>query len=353
MPPVLRIGFRKGLLVVLPPRPGRRILPLALGACLLAAIPAGAACPWLDRIDQSISYRLALPEHPRWGPCSIREHTVVWHPQRKRFYLLADVVPLASKHHPNTYQTGIHLWSSSDLRRWRYHGVAVPRGKRPGDFDHYGAATPAGAVFRQGRIIVPYSARRTERFTRRSIMLAFSHADPERLPWEKLPVPASDTPGEDDDPALVAAPDGKTLHLFRRTTAPGGYQIVWSRSHLPAKPGSWSPARSVLRPPPGVRAQELTGAFYHQGRFHLLVIEHLRRGGIRIAHLSAARPSGPFVPATPGRRYLRHDRQPAALAYSGHITPVFRGGRLVAFFWTVWQQPPRYGLLGHPVRHVP
>jgi len=68
-----------------------------------------------------------------------------------------------------------------------------------------------------------------------------------------------------------------------------------------------------------------------------------------ISHLMAAEPDGNFLPAR-ANRYL--EDQPTPLAYGGHFTPVMRDGALVAAFWTVMQQPPRYGLQGHAMRCV-
>lgn len=108
--------------------------------------------------------------------------------------------------------------------------------------------------------------------------------------------------------------------------------------------------RAITPRPRAVRAQELTGVFASTGKVHMLVIEHLVAGGMRIAHLVADTPDGPFNPADPNRRYLPPDAQPRRLAYGGHITPVVKDGTSVAFFWTVPQQGRRYGLQGHPVR---
>lgn len=300
----------------------------------------------LFHFDPATVYEVALP------PCascpmgaSLREHAVAWHPDRRRFYLVADLVPLGNPHHPNTYDTDLHLWSSVDLAEWHYHGLAVPKGKPDEDYDGYGVASPAGMVFLAGRLWVPFSARRTSGFAQRSIGLAYSGDDPEILPWTKSPSPISDVPhSEDDDPALVVLPGDSRLHLYHRCTA-GGYHIRHAATGTPHRP--WPPAEPVTDRPEGVRAQELTGAIAVAGKVHLFVIE---QGpgipGIAIAHLASEDPEGPFLPANPAKRHL--DPQPANLAYGGHFTPVVRDGELVAAFWTVFQSGPRYGLRGHP-----
>ena len=297
-------------------------------------------------------YRVELTSHSPVGEASIREHAIVWYPRQRRYYLIADVVPLSSPHHPNTYNTEIHLWSSSDLQRWTYHGVAIRKGQPGQSYDGYGVATPAGAVFRNGRIYVPFSARRTASFGGRSIGLAWSADEPERLPWTKTAAPISDLEGNDDDCAVLVVPGDERVHLYHRNGGPPEYRIVHTASATPKRPGSWPPARPVIPKPLSVRAQELTAAFFADGFVQLLVIEHLHRGGIKIAHLRSRRPDGPFELADPDHRYLPSGSQPPGLAYSGHITPVARDGRIVAAFWTVFQKGPRYGLFGRPVSPV-
>lgn len=329
---------------------------MIVSLCTMVGLLIGAGAPVTSapiRVDFQTEYRVALPAGSAPGEASIREHAVVWHPGKRKYYLLADVVPLASPHHPNTYDTEIHLWSSGDLAQWKYHGVAIPKGADRGRYDGYGVASPAGAAWFGGRIYVPFSARKTAAFCERSIGLARSGSDPERLPWTKTARPISDRPGEDDDAAVVSIPGDPRLHLYHRRTGPGGYRIAHTCSSTPDDPQSWPAARDATKRPESVRAQELTAAFYWRGAIHLMVIEHLRAGGIRIAHLVSATPGGPFEPADPNRRYLGPRAQPAHTAYCGHITPVLREGRLVACFWTVPQRGRRYGLLGHPISDSP
>ncbi len=70
---------------------------------LLPGIAAGAdAGSLLVDPDFGTTFVVALTEGSPAGAASIREHGIVWHPHRKRYYLIADVVPLASSHHPTT-----------------------------------------------------------------------------------------------------------------------------------------------------------------------------------------------------------------------------------------------------------
>ncbi len=322
-----------------------------IGVALWVVAHAEAARPPLVAFNERIAFRIELTAASPVGEGSIREHAVAWHPVKRKYYLVADVVPLSSPHHPNTYETEIHLWSSPGLAVWTYHGVAVPKGVPERTYDGYGVASPAGMAYHDGKLYVAFSARKTAGFTHRGIGLAWSGKDPEKLPWTKTPKPVSDRPGEDDDAAVLTIPGDKRLHLYHRRTGPGGYRIAHTASATPEDPASWPAATDATRRPGNVRAQELTGAVHVGGFVHLFVIEHLIPGGMRIAHLRSRRPAGIFEPADPSQRYLT--RQARGLAYSGHITPVARDGTFRAFFWTVHQAGKRYGLLGHPALTVP
>jgi predicted GH43/DUF377 family glycosyl hydrolase len=300
--------------------------------------------------DESLPYALALPDSSPVGAASIREHAVVWHPLREKFYLVADVVTLNSPHHPNTYESELYLWSGPNLRDWTFIGLVVPKGE-PGDaYDAHGVASPAGMAYGNGKLYVPFSARRTAKFTGRSIGLAWSSEDPEQIPWTKSPAPISDLPGEDDDPAALSISGDGRLHLFHRSTGEGGYRIVHTASASPEDPTSWPKAVDVTVRPEGVRAQELTGAFEGDGEIQLFVIEQGDAvGGIQVAHLASKEPDVVFQQANPAMRYLAG--QPQQLAYGGHFSPVTKDGKLIAAFWTVFQEGQRYGLAGAPVNN--
>lgn len=307
---------------------------------------------WADpfvQCDFTKPFEVQLTKDSVIGEASIREHTIVWHPLKNKYYLLADVIPLISKYHPNTYESEIHLFSSKDLSTWKHHGVAIAKGKTEGDFDRHGVASPVSATLKNGIIYCPYSARKTKKFTQRSVGLAYSYSDPEKIPWNKTAQPISDLPGEDDDVAIVKDEKEIKFHLYHRSTGPEGYQIVHSESTTPLKESSWAKATPVARRPQTVRAQELTGAVLIDGLYHLFIIEHLYKGGVKIAHLSSRDPAGPFHSFQKNQRYLKPSDQPKRMIYSGHITPVVKDGKISAFFWTAHQQGTRYGLIGHPV----
>lgn len=328
-----------------------RISPTCLRPVLLALLLAGAVTePWAAPVapDPGIPYTVALPDGPSQPPASIRENAIAWHPTRNCYYLVADVIPVDSPHHPNTYETELYLWRSDDLVDWTCLGVVVPKGSVPRDYHAHGVASPSALAWHEGRLWVAFSARKTARFDQRGIGLAWSGTDPDVLPWTTSPTPISDLPGEDDDPGVLAIPGDKRLHVYHRATGPGGYRIVHTASSTPQDPRSWTAATDVTARPEGVRAQELTGVAWIGDAVHLFVIE---QGdgvpGIQIAHLIHRAPEGKFMPHDPAQRYLTG--APPRLAYGGHFTPVVRDGHLIAGFWTVFQEGPRYGLVGYPI----
>ena len=311
---------------------------------------AQASADLTVRRAADVTWSVSLPAGSPTGEASIREHAVAWHPGKKVYYLVGDVVLLDNPHHPNTYETELHLWRSPNLADWTYVGVAVPHGAPDNSYDGYGVASPSGMVCRDGRIYVPFSARKTSAFTKRSIGIAWSGLDPDVVPWTKTETAVSDLAGEDDDPSLVMVPGDPRLHLYHRTTG-GGYHIVHTASAMPEDPASWPAATPVTVRPEGVRSQELTGVVWAEDMLHMFVIEMGNKvHGIQISHLVSRTPDVVFEPASRQSRYLID--QPARLACGGHFTPVVRDNMLVAAFWTVPQQGTRYGLQGHPARVV-
>lgn len=275
---------------------------------------------------------------------SIREHSIVWHPDKNKYYMVADFVPTASIHHPNTYDTELHLLSSSDLITWVYHGVCVPKGG-VGELGEFGVASPSGIAYYNGKIYAAYSARNTAGFTNRSIGIAWSNSDPEVLPWTKGSTAISDTAGEDDDAALLVIPGSNTMHLYHRTTD-GGYRIVHCQTDTPENLSSWTVAQGVTVLPPTAAAQELTAAIYYAGRVHLFIME---QGGSQsgTAHLSSSNPSSPDFQQETDNRFVP---MIGGLAYSGHISVVVKNGLLKAFSWTVFVSGSRYGVEIRPYK---
>jgi len=85
---------------------------------------------WADsfvQFDLTKPFEVQLTKDSVIGEASIREHTIVWHPLKKKYYLLADVIPLKSKYHPNTYESEIHLSQVAIYRTGSTMGLQLPK----------------------------------------------------------------------------------------------------------------------------------------------------------------------------------------------------------------------------------
>lgn len=82
----------------------RMIFSLVAACLLLGPATVGRTAPPFE-VDRSVSFQVELTAASRTDEASIREHAITWHPAKKKYYLVADVVPLDSPHHPNTYDT--------------------------------------------------------------------------------------------------------------------------------------------------------------------------------------------------------------------------------------------------------
>jgi len=86
---------------------------------------------------------------------SVRKTSAVWF--EGRYYLYADVIPWDNPHHPDSYDTAIHLFSSDDAEQWRHHGEVIGK-DAAGEWTASGVATPGACVF-DGKVCVAYSVR--------------------------------------------------------------------------------------------------------------------------------------------------------------------------------------------------
>lgn len=231
-------------------------------ACV--AIGGGAVRDWQVRL---------LSDEPVIVPMtagSVRESSViqvdgVW-------YLYADVVPWDSPAHPNTYHTGIHLFSSTDGAVWESRGPVV----MPTDntWDSGGTATP-GAVWFRGQVWLFYSGR--ERPDGKGYRhLGLATADNPAGPFTKLPEPILTESGHKDDPCPVVGPHGDEVRLYyRRATGP--YAIELATASEPA--GPWQSHGSVRRSEGDLRALESTDAKVIDGITLLAVMEQYHSAG--------------------------------------------------------------------------
>ncbi|NQU43306.1 family 43 glycosylhydrolase, partial [bacterium] len=73
------------------------------------------------------------------------------------YYLYADVIPWDHPYHPDSYDTSIHLFRSTNAENWEYRGEVIDKGA-PGEWTASGIATPGACLF-DGRVYVAYSVR--------------------------------------------------------------------------------------------------------------------------------------------------------------------------------------------------
>ncbi|MBT3380675.1 MAG: family 43 glycosylhydrolase [Lentisphaerae bacterium] len=222
---------------------------------------------------------------------SVRESSVIH--VDGTWYMYADVVPWSSPHHPNTYDTGIHLFTSRTGADWKHRGRVLEG--TPGTWDEGGTATP-GAVSFAGQVWLFYSGReRRNGRGHRHIGLALA-TDPEG-PFKKLGGPAIDGPGAKDDPCPVVSPGKDEVRLyFRRAT--GTYSIDLATTRRPR--GPWEQHGPVVEAHGDLRATESTDAKVIDGVTLLAVMEqyHSPGKGIRTV-LYAARDGRAFIPCNP------------------------------------------------------
>jgi hypothetical protein len=79
----------------------------------------------------------------------------VW-PKDNRTYAYGDIVNYSDPFYPVSYSSEVGVFSSTDgLTGWKYHGIAVGRGK-PGSWDGAGIASPGAASTADGTVLVGY-----------------------------------------------------------------------------------------------------------------------------------------------------------------------------------------------------
>jgi len=232
-----------------------------------------------------------------------------------RYYAYADVVPWDNPHHPNTYNTSIHAYSSDDGLRWRYEGEVLPKGE-PGDWDAGGVATP-GVCVSNGKILLAYSGReRQDGGGQRSIGLA--GATEPLGPFTKRPKPILTAHGHLDDPLLLpwSGDDRRVLLYFRWAAGQHGYRSQLAESHDAGE--TWGKPTTVLHSHGDVRAMETLDAKWIDGQIILAQLEHFHRGPHKVA-LYASSDGRVFVPCR--KKYLNdYLKLPLRLAYGPILT---------------------------------
>ena len=247
-----------------------RMIPLVLATT--AALPGD---PQTAEPDMAFEIRIAddPPVALPTSRFSVRQMNAIHF--KGRYYAYKDVVPWDSPHHPDTYHTSVHAYSSDDGLHWGYEGEVLPIG-RPGEWDAGGVATP-GACVAEGQVLLAYSGREREDGSgRRSIGLAVS-ADP-LGPFARRPAPILTAEGHLDDPLLVTEPgSGGRVLLYHRLADPRGvYTIRLAESEDAGK--TWGTPTVVLSCHGDIRAMETLDAKWFGERLVLAQVEHFREG---------------------------------------------------------------------------
>lgn len=279
---------------------------------------------------------------------SIRENCVFYYPPNGNYYLLCDIIPDSSPYFPNSYDTEIGLYKSTDLENWTYLGIAIEKGG-VGELAEFGVASCSGAAYFNGKIYAPFSARNNgaPNFNNRSIGLAFT-SEPESLPWSKVSTAILNTSGEDDDPCIMTIPSDDYLHCYWRTTESNLYKIVHSKTKTPEVVSSWSTPNDSTQPINGV-AQELSSCAYFDGRIQMYVMQQ-GGGQTGTSHLVSYDADGLFTQAFADNKFFNNIDN---IIYNGHITPIVKDYIVLGWTWTVSQNDSgKYGLLGYRVKDV-
>jgi len=223
-----------------------------------------------ERLMDDLVLRIKDPA-PRVFPAdghSVRETSAV--KTHGRWFAYADVVDWSNPHHPNTYNTAIHLFTSSDGCQWEHKGLVLAGGGA-NDWDKGGVASPGAAWFR-GKLWLFYSGREfADGRGHRHIGLAVAES-PEG-PFRKLPTPVATGGRHDhtDDPCPVVSPEGDELRLYYRHARSDGYKICLASAEDPESP--WHLEGAVLHCAGDVRAMETTEAKVFGSTTLVLVME--------------------------------------------------------------------------------
>ena len=248
---------------------------------------------------------------------SVRQTSAIWF--EGGYYLYADIVPWDNPHHPDTYDTSIHLFTSDNAESWRYEGEIISKNDG-GDWTTAGVATPGACVF-GGRVYVAYSVRGKPDGSGHRF-LGISEAEDPRGTFRELPqlrvIPEDVDYSRErtflllDDPQLVACnadgtgPGDERLDLYYRRSLNdfsgrdrGGraqaleYDIRTSYV-VDFDAGVWSQPHPVVKALPG-GVVETVDARWMEGRLVMIVLGY--DNGEMGVYLSED--SRVFVPADP------------------------------------------------------
>jgi hypothetical protein len=299
---------------------------------------------------------------------SIRESCVCWHEGNQKYYMVADVVLLSNPKHPNSFESELYLFSSTNGLDWTLVSATPCVEKGSGTdgvgMSDFGAGSPTGCCVVDDVIYVAYSSRDDydaplATYANRTVSLAFSTSDPEALPWSKVG-PIADDCDQPDDCGIVYL-DGRYHVYFRARTfasyIPGAsisdqYADLWEVRHIsstdPTNPASWSEETVVdtINSGGGTKAGEITSVFVLGGQIH---IWNMIRPGVsgydrNLSWKTHDGSASPLIAFNPTRQY--HDILPFAVYLGGHPTPVILDDQIKAISYTALTSSPRYGRKG-------
>ena len=298
--------------------PGCRVVRCAAG--LLAH---GCVGDWTNPVSTNtpdVNFRISVvSREPIPIPTdrfSVRQNSAIWFDGY--YYLYADVIPWGHPYHPDSYDTSIHLFRSTNAEDWEYRGEVIGKGK-PGEWTANGIATPGACLF-NGRIYVAYSVR-GNRDGSGHRFIGVSVADDPAGPFRKLPelriIPRNMDYSKNsptlllDDPCLVgcnadgSGPGNERLSIYYRRSL-NDYSDSEDRGraleygircrYVADARGFWSDSHPVLAAREG-KVVEAADARWINGRLVMIVLGYSE--GEMTVYVSFD--SRTFVPAVPHR----------------------------------------------------
>ncbi len=242
---------------------------------------------------------------------SIRRTSAIWFDGY--YYIYADVIPWSNPYHPDSYDTSVHLFRSTDAKDWQYQGEVISKGKA-GEWTANGIGTAGACVF-DGQVYVAYSVRGNSDGSGHRL-LGISVAETPCGPFRELPelrvIPSMDYTQNDtmlllDDPCLVACnadgtgPGNERLYVYYRRSLcdysdsdPKKQEYDIRCRYVADFRGLWSEPHSIVAAAKG-GVVETSDARWINGRMVVIVLGY--DAGQMAVYVSSD--SRTFVPAVP------------------------------------------------------
>ena len=207
------------------------------------------------------------------------------------YWIFADIVPHSHRYWPETYDTSIGLFRSTDCINWQYEGIILKHRDKKFRFDFGGATTP-GAIMFKGQVFLFYAGKENpDGSGKRHILLA--RAESCNGVFKKRNEPIIESSSEYihfDDPVAILSENGQQIELYYRYAnhKEGFYEIARITSY---DGENWSSPITVLKSNKSVRAYETADAcrikIANQSYVLLSAFEHFITGkfktGMRIS----------------------------------------------------------------------